>query len=296
MHGPGGIGKSRLLRQFVDGVPAGTASVVLDGRDVEPTPRGFRQALGRALGLPAGDPGTSDVVAALRDGGAGRTVLVVDTYETLGLLDGWLRTRFLPALPASVLTVFAGRDRPAAAWHTAAGWAGLVAEFPPGALSDADALALLPARGLDDAAARRLNAFAHGHPLALELGAAGASAGADGTPVLPELLDAFLGGLPAAAVPPSRPPRPSAGSPSRCCARCSARTAPGTRSTRCARCRSPRPSGTGCCCTTSCGTPSGCELAVRDPDTRRAYRQRAARYSRPGRTRPTATCGGTPRT
>ncbi len=100
VHGPGGIGKSRLLEQLVAGVPAGTASVVLDGRDVEPTPRGFRQAMARALGLGTDDPGTADVVAALRGSGAGRTVLTVDTYETLGLLDGWLRTRFLPALPA----------------------------------------------------------------------------------------------------------------------------------------------------------------------------------------------------
>jgi len=53
--------------------------------------------------------------------GRRRAVLAVDTFESLVLLDAWLRTRLLPALPATTLTVLAGRDRPAPAWQTAAG-------------------------------------------------------------------------------------------------------------------------------------------------------------------------------
>ena len=48
VHGPGGIGKTHLVRRLLDGLPA-VRGAYLDGRDVEPTPRGLRRALGRAL-------------------------------------------------------------------------------------------------------------------------------------------------------------------------------------------------------------------------------------------------------
>src|SRR3954471_14243513 len=41
VHGPGGIGKSHLVHRLVDNLPAPARGVYLDGRDVEPTPRGL---------------------------------------------------------------------------------------------------------------------------------------------------------------------------------------------------------------------------------------------------------------
>ena len=201
VHGPGGIGKTHLVRRVLDGLPAHVRGAYLDGRDVEPTPRGLRRALGRALDVAAADPDLGVLARAL----ASRpTVLVIDTHEALGLLDAWLRTQFLPALPATTLTVLAGRDRPATAWHTTAGWPGLVAEFPLAALSADDAERLLRRRGLDARQARWAGEFAHGHPLALELAAAAVRADprcTDGRAVAPDgLLEAFLGQLPAATV------------------------------------------------------------------------------------------------
>ncbi|GAA1850191.1 hypothetical protein GCM10009836_32480 [Pseudonocardia ailaonensis] len=195
VHGPGGIGKSHLVRRLLDGLPESAQAVHLDGRDVEPTPEGLRRALGHALGLD--DPGPSALVRAL----ARRpTVLVIDTYEVLGLLDSWLRTRFLPTLPATTLTVLAGRDRPATAWHTGAGWQGLVAEFPLGPLSDDETGELLRLRGLDERQAGWAAGFAHGHPLALELAAAAVRADPRcvriGAVAPSGLLEAFLGQLP----------------------------------------------------------------------------------------------------
>lgn len=197
VHGPGGIGKSHLLGRVLDGLPASSRGVRLDGRDVEPTPRGFVRALATAIGLPDAEP---DVAAVARALAVRPTVLVVDTYEVLGLLDAWLRTRFLPALPATTLTVLAGRDRPALAWHTTTGWQGLVAELPLTALSDDDADRLLRLRGLDERQAGWAREVAHGHPLALELAAAAVRADpgcVDTPPVAPAgLLEAFLGQLP----------------------------------------------------------------------------------------------------
>ena len=204
VHGPGGIGKTRLLHAMLAACPPDVRTVLLDGRDVEPTPRGMRTALAGALGLDATQPSTAAIAAAIT-AGPRRTVLAIDTYEALGLLDTWLRTTFLPALPASVLTVIAGRDRPSSAWHTAPGWSGLVAEFPLAALPAGDALRLLRARGLDELQARRANEFARGHPLALELAAAAVRAEGGrlnevAAPVPTGLLDTLLDGLPATTV------------------------------------------------------------------------------------------------
>src|SRR3954454_18269445 len=127
VHGPSGIGKSRLLRAALANLPPGTAVTVLDGRDVEPTPRGVYQALGHALGLSDAE----EIVEALA--AAPRHVLAIDTYEVLGLIDSWLRTTLL-SLPASVFTVLVGRDRPAATWHSAPGWSGSVVELCLGPL------------------------------------------------------------------------------------------------------------------------------------------------------------------
>lgn len=118
VHGPGGIGKSTLVRRLLAGLPPHVRQLLLDARDVEPTPRGLHHALGQALGL-SGEPHSAALAQAF---GAGPSVLVIDTYEALGILDSWLRTSFLRTLPASTLTVLVGRDRPATAWHTAAGW------------------------------------------------------------------------------------------------------------------------------------------------------------------------------
>jgi hypothetical protein len=93
VHGPGGVGKSALLRAFADSAAdAGATATLLDLRDVEPSPSGFTTALG--------EPGR---------------VLLLDTWESAAPLDGWLRERFLPALPADSVVVVAGRVPPSRA-------------------------------------------------------------------------------------------------------------------------------------------------------------------------------------
>ena len=44
-------------------------------------------------------------------------MVLVDTYERLAPLDDWVRTGLLPRLPATALTVTAGRMPPGAAWR-----------------------------------------------------------------------------------------------------------------------------------------------------------------------------------
>lgn len=162
--GPAGIGKSTLLTALA----AHERVVAIDGRDVEPTPPAFLAALSAALG--GGAPTVDGVATRLHD--AGHVVLAVDSVDQLLLLDSWWRTELLPALPASVTTVLAGRTVPTSAWWTAPTWRGLLRGVPLGPLPDDAALTLLHQAGVPAAAAERIRRFARGHPLALHLAAA----------------------------------------------------------------------------------------------------------------------------
>jgi hypothetical protein len=199
VHGIAGVGKSTLLRAFVsDARDRGVRVAALDGRTVEPTERGFLDALGQTLGRPVGD--LQDALDALA-GHDGRTILVIDHAERLRLLDTWLRLRLVPALPAGVRVLVAGRDGPGA-WLREMGAAVRVLRL--GSLAPADAERALADAGVaDSATAARLNRLARGHPLALQL-AAGATTGAGSLrgsaggatdAVVDELAELYLEGL-----------------------------------------------------------------------------------------------------
>lgn len=163
VHGIAGVGKSALLgAAAVDSRARGVRVVCLDGGGFEPTEQGFMAAIGHEL-----ENGDGDVGAALA-AQPGRVLLIVDGLEQLRLLDGWLRVRFVPALPANVRLLLAGRDVPTA-WQRELGELVLTIRL--------DNLATEPARevllraGVEAAAAERLARLARGHPLALQLAA-----------------------------------------------------------------------------------------------------------------------------
>jgi hypothetical protein len=163
LHGIAGVGKTALLHAFAaDAQAAGIRTVALDGREVEPSPAGFLTALGAALGRRA-EPLSATAVAlgALGD----RVVLIVDTYELLALLDGWVSATLVPALPANVRVVLAGRNPASGVWVHRYGE--LLGTLPLGNLAPADAEAVLRRAGVDPA----VNRIARGHPLALQLAA-----------------------------------------------------------------------------------------------------------------------------
>ncbi|HEX5165605.1 MAG TPA: ATP-binding protein, partial [Thermomicrobiales bacterium] len=170
LHGIGGIGKSSLLDAFkLRARDAGATVISLDGRVIEPTPRGFLQELGMAIGLDATTPALA--VDRLESLGQ-RVVLTIDTYELLRLIDTWLRQDFLPLLPENVRIVISGREPPVSAWLSSPGWQDMFHSIRLGSLSEEDAITLLQQRGIDDVSALRINRFADGHPLALQLAAA----------------------------------------------------------------------------------------------------------------------------
>jgi AAA ATPase domain len=164
LYGPGGIGKTTLLDAFADlAVDAGAAVVRLDGRDLDPSPVGVADAVGHVLDVPAGEH-----PIGLRWDDR-RLVLLIDTYERLATLDDWFRTRFLPRLPASTLTVLAGRDRPDPAWRTESGWGDLMRQVSLRNLDPDASRRLLEQAGVDFGLHERILRVTHGHPLALAL-------------------------------------------------------------------------------------------------------------------------------
>ena len=201
IHGPGGIGKSRLIQAVLSDSDPEVRHYLMDCREIEPTPRGFQAFLGANLGLPDSEPDFSAVVDFLNKS-TRRTVIALDTYETFGLMDTWMRQEFLPSLTENVFTVIAGREAPNPAWLTTPGWSAFFKEIKLGELSTEDTLKMLETRGLRPDQIERVKKFAKGFPLALEMAAAAISTQPDleiaaGPPpkILQQLTDAFLAGL-----------------------------------------------------------------------------------------------------
>ena len=163
VHGPGGVGKTTLLRQleFISQA-AGARSVTLDGRYLQPTPDFFLGSLCMATGTTS----VSDAMAWL--GAEKRGVLFVDTYEAIEGLDGWLRDTFIPDLPENVLVVVLGRKRPAANWRSDV-WQNLCRIAPLRNLSDADSKKFLASQTVPSEAYEQILSLTHGYPLALTL-------------------------------------------------------------------------------------------------------------------------------
>jgi hypothetical protein len=162
VYGLAGVGKSTLLHAFAaDARAAGATTVELDAHTIYATERSFLAA------VHDGEPTVAAGAAALGARGD-QVVLLIDTYELLKMLDRWMCSTFIPALPAHVRVVLAGRDAPADGWRT---YGPLLRGLPLVNLAPEDAEALLRSNGLDEAAARDVNSVAHGHPLSLQLAA-----------------------------------------------------------------------------------------------------------------------------
>jgi hypothetical protein len=198
LHGIPGIGKSHLLAAFVDALGDSATVHRLDGRTIEPTERGFTDALAEAAGV-----ASSDDVGELTDRLAADAVLVLDNYETFRLMDTWLRQELVPRLREGQRLIIAGREPPVAAWLTAPELAGTVQAIPLGPLETDASLAMLAGLGLEGDRAVALAGVARGHPLALRLGSAALAGRPDlpinevaGERLLEQLAEIFLADVP----------------------------------------------------------------------------------------------------
>lgn len=162
--GPGGIGKSALLRAAARRARSlGWDVISVDGRELGPA-SGALEALVRSS-------------PKQRKGSRGGPLILLDSYERMTALDGYLRRDLLPTLPDRALVLIAGRGDPDAGWFSG-GWESLTARLDLHGLDSDDARELLAAHGLSDERVPAIIDWAEGSPLALSLAADTASADA----------------------------------------------------------------------------------------------------------------------
>lgn len=154
VHGPGGIGKSTLLREIARlAAVHGCSPWSLDGRELVPVPGELETVFTAAREEP-------------------RPIVLLDTYERVSDLDAVLRQRLIPALPERALVVIAGREPPAPEWFED-GWEHVTRSLRLGPLTAAEGRALVCAQGEVDArTTTALVRWSVGSPLALTLAAA----------------------------------------------------------------------------------------------------------------------------
>jgi hypothetical protein len=188
VFGPGGIGKSTLLRRLADQARAAGRTIVdLDGRFVGRDPADFEREAAPFLQAPG-------------------TVLFVDSFEHCQWLESWLWQRFLPRAADDTLVVLAGRLSPHPQWTADPAWTEIlyVHELEP--FSEEQARSLLTTTQVLPGLRERILRFAGGNPLALSLAAAAGSADwggdeawAPSADILRPLLAGLIGEVPTAA-------------------------------------------------------------------------------------------------
>jgi len=185
VHGPGGIGKTSVLQEWVHRCEvAGVEIVQLDAEHISARPRPFEQALGSALGVE---------FEALRAAPQRRVVVFIDNFDVLASLARWFRESLWPRMPDGVRFVLAARSAPDARWRVDGGWveAGVEVALPP--FDEAEARRFLRGRGIATDDIEPLVEFTAGHPLALAIAADAVERGADprALPTHREVIDAL---------------------------------------------------------------------------------------------------------
>ena len=157
--GPGGIGKTTLLRGFVrHAEERGRHAMLVDGRVVDPSPKGLATALGARS--------YEEAIASLSNAAQ---LLLLDSFEDLRPLTHFLLEEFFPALASDVPVVIASREDVTMGWRP---WRELVRVLPVGGLSRGAARELLSRRGVaDPAEVERVVPVTKGHPLLLSMAA-----------------------------------------------------------------------------------------------------------------------------
>lgn len=175
IHGPGGIGKSGLLREVRRRASAlGFRVRMVDGR----TAAGISTEIDQAV---------ADLV------GAPLPLLIIDSYERARAIGAHLRDHLLPTMPAATRVIIAGRNPPEPAWLSD-GWDSVTTSIELSRLSNADSRLLVERLGIaagEDT--ESIVEWAAGEPLALVVGATERSRLSTNTDLADVLFDRLVG-------------------------------------------------------------------------------------------------------
>lgn len=152
--GPGGVGKTELLRAWAREAKAVSRVHWVDGDYVG----AGRRDLSEALTPPASMDRPQ--------------VVVLDTFEAVADREDWLRSEFFPVAPADVRYLIAGRTRLSPLWRADAGWRRLLRQVELAALSADETAAFLDHAAVPQELHAKLFCLTRGHPLALGLAVA----------------------------------------------------------------------------------------------------------------------------
>ena len=131
--------------------PAGSvrASCCARSAAVVIAPAGRRSRSTRVTCRPCRTPSSRRCAGAWK---SERPLVLIDTYERMSALGGYLRSTLLPSLPAGAVVVVGGRDAPEPGWFEG-GWETVALELALAPLSERERARCSPATGCDDARA-----------------------------------------------------------------------------------------------------------------------------------------------
>ncbi|GAA2914538.1 hypothetical protein Acy02nite_17220 [Actinoplanes cyaneus] len=150
--GPGGIGKSTLLRR-----------VAYEAEDAGRSVLRLR-------------PGDAD--AGIVTGGSERAVILLDDVDHVERRERWLRGFLLSADAPGAMFVVASRRPPSPGWRADPGWAAVLRVIALEPFTDTESDELLAALGIPHECRADVRSAARGNPLALRLAADAVTAGA----------------------------------------------------------------------------------------------------------------------
>ncbi|WP_308637844.1 ATP-binding protein [Paenibacillus silvisoli] len=179
-HGPGGIGKSALLRAFERMLQKEEIVIYVDVRTFEHPARfadALRDELERRYPFPHAPVdllapfGTAEAERMNRLADIqGRLVLLLDGIERGSPIANWLRDHWLPQLITRIKVFTAGRFPLNEEWISAAGWIGMIRNVRLSPLSKCETDRYTAIIGIDDPSLREsVKLFSGGIPLALSL-------------------------------------------------------------------------------------------------------------------------------
>lgn len=166
IHGPGGMGKTLLLHMLQASGGAGRRTpAFIDAAFIAAEPPLVQAVIERALAASCPVEGTP------------ATIVLIDSFEYWQALEGWFRQIFLPAQPATLKIVFAGRQPPSQHWRLDSGWRALLRVTALPLLSAHECTTYLWRRQLPITTHQPIVTLSTGHPLALALATDAALAG-----------------------------------------------------------------------------------------------------------------------